>query len=74
MYPSQEMLEKLDKAVESYENKFGKGAFDHVVPLGDPLTAEDEDIAEGIETINQAILMSKRLPELDPDSDLKPIY
>lgn len=72
--PSKETFEASDRAVKDYDLKFGEGAFDKTVPLTDPLHPDEEEMQRAIQKIRQAIKTGKKLPELDPDSDLKPIY
>ncbi|SEM41508.1 hypothetical protein SAMN05216431_102139 [Ligilactobacillus sp. WC1T17] len=72
--PSKETFKAFGRAIKDYDLKFGEGTFGKTVPLTDPLHPDEEEMQRAIQKIRQAIKTGKKLPELDPDSALKPIY
>lgn len=67
-------LNKLKKAHDNYEKKFGVGSLDNTVSYFDPVNPDIRNIQEGIDILNKAAKVGKPLPKLSKEVQSDIIY
>lgn len=54
---------ELEKAFKEYEDRFGKGSVDRMMPLVDPLNPDPVADMKAIQKLRKAVKTGRRLPE-----------
>lgn len=55
---------ELEKAFKEYEDRFGKGSVDKMMPLVDPLNPDPVADMKAIQKLRKAVKTGRRLPEI----------
>ena len=55
---------ELEKAFKEYEDRFGKGSVDRMMPLVDPLNPDPVADMKAIQKLRKAVKTGRRLPEI----------
>ncbi|MFR0601407.1 hypothetical protein [Limosilactobacillus mucosae] len=59
---------ELEKAFKEYEDRFGKGSVDRMMPLVDPLNPDPVADMKAIQKLRKAVKTGRRLPEIPKET------